>query len=107
MRRKQYKIKWEPTYDVYDNRIGEGKVDCDSLITAQYPDPDFVHKDIRYWFGTMRSAGKDSKYLYLMDECPRTGAIMSFNSALLTWYIQPIEVQKAYNQWLLDHYFTS
>jgi hypothetical protein len=98
--RKQYKIHWD--------KYTGGQVACDSLVSSTFQEPDFVSQvGTRYWFGVMRSAGKDSKFMYLMDECPRTGALMCFNSAKLQWYIQTEEVQKAHEQWPIDKHFTS
>lgn len=93
-KRKAYKILW-------DDSGRMPKIDCDSWTPNR--EHDFQFEKIRYWFNEMRSASVDAKVAYILDDCPRTGALMCLNSVNGTWYIQPQPVQEYYKNWTVEH----
>lgn len=101
MKRKPLKIHWE-----YD----EIPVVPEGFKVIPNRDPDFEHMNIRYWFNEMVSFdmghAKSATYNigWVMDVCPRTGALMVLNPNSGTWHIQRKAVYEAYHDWLAEHF---
>lgn len=104
MKRKQLKINWE--YETVPCIQG-----ADCAIPVR--EPDFKHDEKSYWFNEMRCLDNKNPrlgeqrrpYSWVMDECPRTGAVMVLNSIKSSWHIQPKPVLDAYHTWLAEHFF--
>lgn len=104
MKRRQLKIKWEPLLET---------ASIDGVeVGIPIREPDTVHNQNSYWFNEMRCrhtvngpGSVQHELAWIMDECPRTGALMVFNPYALAWYIQPKPVFDAYVTWLAEHHF--
>ena len=111
MRRKQYKLRYDVNpNDPYSSR----QLVLDAETPAPKSTPDFEFNGVRYWFNELRSLGSRgnwakplwNEWAFLMDQCPRTGALMTLEAAKGIWYYQPEPVQKAFRQWMQEKHFT-